>query len=198
MATLSYKLPENYSFKMNGDTLNINNVFIDNDIYYKNTPVDSNAIIDIDEIVENKVTEVKFGDGTKEKMVLQDPDVFCMEDCLYIALAKKLYKHTFTFEGIEHAAKEMRYVKYYNGIVNNGLKLWKKIKQKKEKELLDEKLEKERLERHKKKRALYKAKREEKRKKEMIDAQVEIAKEAYIQLMRELNTGDNNKTNNNK
>lgn len=139
---------------------------------------DPNEIVFVDVIVENKVTEVTFGDGKKEKMVLQEPDVFCMEDCLYIALAKHLYKQICTFEGIECKAKELRNYKYYAKIVNNGLKLWKKIKKFQE----EEKLEEERIKKRKEKKEAYKKKRAEKRKEELIS----IQKEAYIRALKEL------------
>lgn len=143
------------------------------------TAQDPNSIIDIKEIVENKVTEVMFGDGHTEKMVLQDPDIFCMEDCLYIALAKRLYKKTFTFDGIEKAANDMKYIKYYNRLVHDGLKLWKNIKKYKEEKLLEE----QRIIKRREKRAAYKAKREERRKEDAIY----IQKEAYLRALKELN-----------
>lgn len=39
-----------------------------------------------------KVVKVDFTDNTSEKMVLKDPDVFDIRRCLFIAIAKHLYK----------------------------------------------------------------------------------------------------------
>ena len=44
-------------------------------------------------------------------MVLKDPDVFDIHRCLFIAIAKHLYKDTYTSEGIEYIATLLSYEK---------------------------------------------------------------------------------------
>ena len=138
------------------------------------------TITNIKMIVENKVVEVTFFDGTKEKMVLVEPDEFSMEDCLYIALAKKLYKKDYTFEGIEYKSKELRYMKKYVKIVKEGLKLWKQI-QKKE---ADEKETQEMIQIKRKKRAEYKVRRAERKRNEKINLIAEAIKRSGVESVK--------------
>ena len=146
----------------------------------KNIKTSPYKITNIKMIVENKVVEVTFFDGIKEKMVLVEPDEFSMEDCLYIALAKKLYKNDYTFEGIEHKSKELRYMKKYVKIVNDGLKLWKQI-QKKEAE---EKEIQEMIQRKRKKRAEYKIRRAERKRNEKINLIAEAIKRSGVESIK--------------
>lgn len=123
-----------------------------------------------------KVVRVDFADNTSEKMVLKDPDVFDIHRCLFIAIAKHLYKDTFTPEGIEYAATLLSYEKKYVKIVNDAIKDHKK----KEKErLLKLQKEKEEKERIKRKRAKNLKRREQLHKKR-IEEQISIQKEAII------------------
>lgn len=46
-------------------------------------------ITDINIIVPNKVVEVTFADGKKEKMVCHEEDTFNLRNCLFIAIAKQ-------------------------------------------------------------------------------------------------------------
>lgn len=124
----------------------------------------------------DKVVRVDFADNTSEKMVLKDPDVFDIHRCLFIAIAKHLYKNTYTPEGIEHKATLLSYDKKYVKMVNNAIK----DHEKKEKEkLLKLQREKEEKERIKRKRAKNLKRREQLRKKR-IEEQIEIQKEAII------------------
>lgn len=123
-----------------------------------------------------KVVKVDFTDNTSEKMILKDPDVFDIRRCLFIAIAKHLYKDTFTPEGIEYKAALLSYEKKYVKIVNSAIK----NHEKKEKErLLKLQKEKEEKERIKRKRAKNLKRREQLHKKR-IEEQINIQKEAII------------------
>lgn len=126
-----------------------------------------NDIKDVEIIVPNKVVKVTFVDGTSQKMVCQHPDVFSLEDALYMALAKKLYKKECTFDGIEWKAKELRYYKEYEKIVKAGLKIAK------QKQLAAEKEEREKQESLaiKKRRAEKRRKTREKRENKRVEEQ---------------------------
>ncbi len=89
---------------------------------------------DIKEIVPEKVYEFTFQDGTKIKTILDKEDIFNLEYAFYLALSKKLYKDTLTFEGVLNKVYELRYEKKYAKEVEKGLKLFKKIQKEKAKE----------------------------------------------------------------
>lgn len=90
-------------------------------------------IVDINVIVPNKVVEITFGDGKKEKMVCHKDDKFDLRKCCFIAIAKHLYKEEFTFEGIEYMAERLMYQKKYVKIVKDALRNYRKKKKKKRK-----------------------------------------------------------------
>lgn len=58
-------------------------------------------------IVPNKVVEVMFYDGKKEKMVCHKDDEFDLFKCCAIAISKHKYKHIYTQKGIEIKAMEL-------------------------------------------------------------------------------------------
>ena len=122
-----------------------------------------NAIINIIEIVPNKVAKVVFYDGTIEKVVCDEDDTFSLEMAITICMAKKLYGGT--------AA--------YNKAVRDGMKIYKRMLERKQ----NEKEERERIAKKKQKRKEYLARREARRREEPI----EIQKEAYVRAMKELN-----------
>lgn len=122
-----------------------------------------NAIINIIEIVPNKVAKVVFYDGTIEKVVCDEDDTFSLEMAITICMAKKLYGGT--------AA--------YNKAVRDGMKIYKRMLERKQ----NEKEERERIAKKKQKRKEYLARREARRREE----QIEIQKEAYVRAMKELN-----------
>lgn len=132
-------------------------------------------ITDVNIIVPNKVVEVTFEDGTKEKCVCREPDVFSLESAISICISKKIM-------GGSGA---------YNNAVKRGIKIYK---DKLEKEALD-KAEKERIEKKRAKRLAYKErcamKREEAEKAKRdaeIEEQIEIQKQAYIRAMEYMNS----------
>lgn len=125
-----------------------------------------------------KVVRVDFTDNTSEKMVLKDPDVFDIRRCLFIAVAKHLYKDTYTPEGIEHKATLLSYEKKYAKIVDSAIKNHEKKEKEKLLKLQKEKEEKERI---KRKRAKNLKRREQLRKKR-IEEQINIQKEVIIRV----------------
>lgn len=132
-------------------------------------------------IVPNKVVEVLFKDGDTEKMVCHKEDTFDIRRCLFIALAKHLYKKEYTFEGIEYKANEMMmmkcYVKTVDAAIKNHVKDELVIQRQKEQELAKQ-------ESANKKHERLLAYKERCRKKEE-ERQIGIKKEAYLIAMRE-------------
>ena len=144
----------------------------------------SENIRDINIIVPNKVVEVTFADGLKEKMVCHKDDTFNLRNCLFIAIAKHLYKKKYTFEGIEWKAFEMTHLKKYVKIVDSALKAFEKKQKDITKLEADRKAELESIERKRTKRQAYKERRTAKREQTEKEKQIEIQKEAYIQAMK--------------
>lgn len=120
-------------------------------------------IIDLRVIVENKVVEVTFVDGDKQKAICQYPDVFSLEMAISICITKHLLGGT----------------KKYNKAVRDGIKCYEdKIKNKKK--VIEEA---ERFEKRKAKLAAYKKRKAERCK----EAQIEMQKEAYLRALRDFN-----------
>lgn len=132
-----------------------------------------NDVIDVNIIVPDKVVEVTFLDGTKEKSVCREPDVFSLEQAIGICVSKKV----------------MGGSSAYNNAIKRGLKVYEnKIHE----EQIDEE-EQERIERKRAKKKAYKERRaakraleETKRALEEREKQIEIQKEAYIRAMMEV------------
>lgn len=123
----------------------------------------SDEILDFAIVKENKVVRVLFKDGICEKMVCHEEDTFDLKQCLYIAIAKHLYKDTYTFEGIEYKAKEISYQKKYVKMVNKAIANYKVEKARKEKMRKDEEERKRAIANKKRKHAEYLKRREQKR-----------------------------------
>lgn len=138
----------------------------------------SSHIKDYQILCPGKVVRVDFIDNTSEKMVLKDPDVFDIHRCLFIAIAKHLYKETYTPEGIEYIATLLSYEKKYVKMVNNAIKDHEKKEKEKLLKLQKEKEEKERIERKRAKNL----KRREQLRKRRIEEQIIIQKEAIIRV----------------
>lgn len=119
-------------------------------------------IKDVEIIVPNKVVQVTFADGKKEKAICQEPDVFELEEAIGLCIAKYLCGGS---------------SRYYKNI-RSGIKVYKnKIKKEEEENAL-----KELIKRKREKRLEYKKRKEEKKKKESIDIQTE----AYIKAVKKL------------
>lgn len=124
-------------------------------------------IKDINIIVPNKVVEVTFTDGTKEKSVCREPDVFSLESAISICISKKI----------------MGGSSAYNNAVKRGMKVYED-KQKRE---ATEKAEQERIEKKRAKRLAYKERRAAKKREE----QVAIQAEAYLRAMKLMDDSKN-------
>jgi hypothetical protein len=118
------------------------------------------AIKDVNVIVPNKVVEVTFEDGSKEKSVCNESDTFSLEQAISICLAKKMFGGT----------------KAYNKAIKKGLKAYEFGLKKEE----EKKAEQERIALKRQKRTEKKARQEAAKKEEAI----EIQKEAYLRAMR--------------
>lgn len=80
------------------------------------------VITDIDVIVPGLITMVYFSDGGKEKMRLQDGDIWDLITCYYYALAKHLYRNTLNYKGIEHMANMLSMYKGVEKMVSKAVK----------------------------------------------------------------------------
>lgn len=171
------------SYKYISDTCNytdkddahceINNTVSDKSEKHKNANIKDIAVI-----VPDKVVLVKFVDGGKEKMVCHQDDAFDLRKCLFIAIAKHLYKDTYTFEGLEVVAEHITYLKEYVKIVDKAMKSYKK-KLKREEEMKAKEAESKLIAKNRRERQARKsAKRKE--------AAINIQKEAYIRAIKEL------------
>lgn len=127
-------------------------------------------ITDVKVLVPNKVVEVTFLDGKKEKAVCREPDVFSLETAISICISKRLM-------GGSGA---------YNKAIKRGIKVYE---DKQKKEAL-EKAEQERIEKKRAKRKAYKKRCAEKKEQAEKEKQIEIQKEAYIRAMKEINKGE--------
>lgn len=119
-------------------------------------------VIDVNVIVPNKVAEVTFMDGDKQKAVCQEPDVFSLEQAISICITKHLL-------GGSGA---------YNKAVKNGIKVYE---EKKRAEWMA-KAEEKRIANRRAKKAAYMKRKADKKKEE----QIEIRKEAYVRALKEV------------
>lgn len=127
-------------------------------------------IKDVNIIVPDKVVEVTFADGTKEKSVCKEPDTFSLESAISICISKKI----------------MGGSSAYNNAVKRGMKVYED-KQKRE---AAEKEEQERIEKKRAKRLAYKermaakrAEEENQRKAREREEQIAIRAEAYLRVL---------------
>lgn len=125
-------------------------------------------IVDVNIIKPNQVVVVTFGNGKKEKLVCHKEDTFDLRKCLFIAIAKYLYKDTHTCEGIEYEANQLMYLKEFNKIVDKALKDHKNKLKMITKEKAAEEERKRVVANKKRKHEEYLKRRAEKRKDEFI------------------------------
>lgn len=135
-------------------------------------------IVDVNIIVPDKVVEVTFADGIKEKSVCRETDVFSLEFAISICISKKI----------------MGGSSAYNNAVKRGIKVYED-KQKRE---AIEKAEQERIKKKRAKRLAYKerrtAKRAEEEKQRKIrerEEQIAIQTEAYLRAMKSVEYSKN-------
>lgn len=123
-------------------------------------------IQDVNILVPDKVVEVTFADGTKEKSVCREPDVFSLEIAIAICISKKVMGGSST----------------YNNAVKRGVKVYGD----KLKEAEKAKAEEERIAKKRAKRLKYKKNKEAKRKAQEREEKIEIQKEAYKRAIEEM------------
>lgn len=127
---------------------------------------ESRRIKDVNILVPDKVVEVTFADGTKEKAVCREPDVFSLETAIAICISKKI----------------MGGSSIYNNAVKRGVKVYEdKIR-----EAEKAKAEEERIAKKRAKRLEYKKNKEVKRKAQEREEKIEIQKEAYKRAIEEM------------
>lgn len=135
-------------------------------------------IIDVVEIVPEKVYKFIFQDKTEIKTICDKDDVFNLKYMFYLAIAKKLYSKTLTFDGVLYKSYEIQYEKQFNKIVKNGVKILKQKQEAKRKEE-EEKDTKKAIQERKKERAIQKKKAtKERKKKEQIDIIAEAIRQS--------------------
>lgn len=150
--------------------------------YYKNV----SGFQSIEEVVPKKVVKVKYL-YEEYKMKCDSRDAFSMEKVLYLTLVKYFFVNTYTSEGIEKKAEELKYEKKYAKTVEQGMKLLAAMEEL-EKEnaeyeaLLEARRQKrwERKQRQMDRRAEKKKAQEEKEREEKIQIQTE----AYLRAMK--------------
>lgn len=172
---------EEMNMYTNYDDLINNTIYLTKEEYEK-LIVNPFEIKEINIIVPNKVVEVIFADDHKEKMICHQDDEFDLRRCLFIAIAKRKYKQSYTCEGIEYKATELSMMKEYVKIVDKAIKAYKK-------KLVDiakaENEHKAYLERAEKKR-IKKAERDARRSNAVKEEMIEVQKEAYIRAIDEI------------
>ena len=135
-------------------------------------------IIDVVEIVPEKVYKFIFQDKTEIKTVCDKNDVFDLKYMFYLAIAKKLYSKTLTFDGVLYKSYEIQYEKQFNKIVKNGVKILKQKQEAKRKEE-EEKATKKAIQERKKEKAIQKKKvAKERKKKEQINIIAEAIRQS--------------------
>ena len=155
-------------------SLNINNydyVSINSPNYYNIVQqfsksfsiVDTNSFKKIEELVPFKVYRFTFNDNKVIKTVCSDEDTFNLEYAFYLALAKKIFSTTHTFEGVLHKADTLKYQKYYFNIVKQGIKLFNKQRLEEAKKLEEEEHKKEQHRKYVEKKKARKLKKQKER-----------------------------------
>lgn len=137
-----------------------------------------NTIINVRVLDDNnRVVKIGFADGQVIKNVRDEEDTFNIEECLYLALAKKLYRKEYTYERILHMTDELKYKKDAISIVKHGVKVYKEY-------LEEEKAKKEETERRER-RKVKKIAQKQRRKDRARREQIEIQKQAYLEALKE-------------
>ena len=134
------------------------------------TPKEKNVITKVEILCPNKVLRFTFDDKTIIKTICTEDDEFDFRFAFFIAFAKKLYKNTYTSEGIFQKAKELQYTKEYVKKVDKAIKTFER--EQKEKELIKQKEKelKEQKKRRMEKKNIQKAKKKEARIEEIAEA----------------------------
>lgn len=134
------------------------------------TPKEKNVITKVEILCPNKVLRFTFDDKTIIKTICTEDDEFDFRFAFFIAFAKKLYKNTYTSEGIFQKAKELQYTKEYVKKVDKAIKTFEREQKEKELEKQKEKELKEQKKRKMEKKNIQKAKKKEARIEEIAEA----------------------------
>lgn len=141
---------------------------------------DANEFKKIEELVPFKVYRFTFLDNTVIKTVCANEDPFDLEYAFYLALAKKKFSCSHTFEGVLYKADTLRYEKYYANLVKQGMKLFKKQQLEEAKRADEERLRKEQYRKYvakKKARDERRAAQSQENLKEIIKEAIKLSKE---------------------
>lgn len=150
--------------------------------YYKNV----SGFQSIEEVVPKKVVKVKYL-YEEYKMKCDSRDAFSMEKVLYLTLAKYFFVNTYTSEGIEKKAEELKYEKKYAKTVEQGMKLLAAMEElKKENAEYEALLEARRQKRWERKQRQMDRRAEKKRLQEEkeLEEKIQIQTEAYLRAMK--------------
>lgn len=140
----------------------------------------------IDEVVPGRVVKVTYY-YKKYEMVCDPRDEFSMEKVLYLAIAKEMYGHTLTPEGIEKKAEELKYEKVYVKKVEQAMKILAAMKElEKENAEYEALLEARRQKRWERKQRQMDCRAEKKRLQEEKEREekIQIQTEAYLRAMK--------------
>lgn len=140
----------------------------------------------IDEVVPGRVVKVTYY-YKKYEMVCDPRDEFSMEKVLYLAIAKEMYGHTLTPEGIEKKAEELKYEKVYVKKVEQAMKMLAAMKElEKENAEYEALLEARRQKRWERKQRQMDCRAEKKRLQEEKEREekIQIQTEAYLRAMK--------------
>lgn len=131
---------------------------------------DPSSIKQIIQYVPQKVYGFIFHDGEKIKTICSKEDVFNFEYACFLAIAKKIYGKSLTFEGVLNKSYQLMYEKYYIKMVKKAIKDFeKKQKEEAKKEEIEE------IKKRQKKKKAEKKKRQNERKRQY---QINIIKQA--------------------
>ena len=158
--------PKNSLFDEAYFNLTVANAFGMPPILFKSLKDRKSIVVDVNVIVPNKVVEVTFADGSKQKVVCSDDDTFSLEQAISICITKNLIGGT----------------KNYNKAVGDGMKVYQKKIAKQE----TDKAEVERIKTKKAKTTVKRAERIARKRAKEIEEQIEIQKEAIIRANREM------------
>lgn len=129
-------------------------------------------ITKIEVLVPNKVLRFTFHYGTQIKTICNDEDTFDFEFAIYLAFSKLLCSKTYTKEGVEHMAHEMRYSKLWTRKVKETIQNYKK----QEKERIKKEREEKERAAARKRQAEKKARKKKERKERELKALAEKIK----------------------
>lgn len=113
----------------------------------------------IEQLVSEKVYKIYFTDKTVIKTICGPEDTFDPEYMLYLAIAKKLFSETHTFDGILIKSCELPFEKKYVKEVKKGLKMYKELRELKTKEKEFEETKKRQHEKYVRKKKEAKARK---------------------------------------